>query len=103
MTSFAERVARMQGAVFQTLGEDASWTGVDQTVRVRHRSMDDVEGFGGGQVLVTSEVILVRRSEVPSPAAGNIVTLAESGLQYRVTGDPKVDRKGRWICVVAPV
>lgn len=103
MTSFAERVARMQDAVFQTLGEDASWTGVDQTVRVRHRTMDDVEGFGGGQVLVTSEVIMARRSEVPSPAVDDIVTLAKSGLQYRVTAKPKVDRKGRWVCVVAPV
>lgn len=101
MMSFAGRVARMQDAVFQTLGEDADWDGFPDPVRVRYREFDAVEGFGGSQVLVADRVIMVRRSEVPSPVGGDLVVLVASGRRFRVTGDPKIDRKGRWVCVVA--
>lgn len=101
--SFAERVARMQEAVFRTLGEDATWSGVEPDVRVRFREQDGVEGFGGSQILIAETYIMVRRSQVPSPAVGDVVTLRASELSYRVTADPTIDRKGRWTCVVTPL
>lgn len=101
MASFAGRVARMQDVVFRTLGEDARWSGVAGPVRVRFRTMDDLEGFGGGRIIVESTMIQVRRSEVETPRVGDTVTLDATGVIYRVTADPTLDRKGRWTCVVA--
>ena len=103
MTSFAGRVARMQDTVFRALGEDAYWNEAETPVRVRVTDKDDVAPFGGGQVIMSVQVLKVRRSDVEAPAIGDQARLADGRATYRVFADPTRDRKGSWVCPVEEV
>lgn len=104
--SFAERVARQQTAVFRALGEDATWEGLADPVRVRLIERDEEARFDAAEAVVTSRFLLVRRSEVSEPEEGQAVQLldaagsAVAGGLFRVIGEPRIDRKGVWTCEV---
>lgn len=106
--SFSDALARLEAAVFDRLGEDADWESVG-VVRVRRREADEEVGFTHGSALVTGHRIKVRRSQVESPAEGQTVQiLDDSGdpvadALFTVTGEPRLDRKGVWTCIVEPV
>jgi hypothetical protein len=104
---FGASQARLQQAVFDRLGEDAAWSGsVTATVRVRRRDADEEVGFVHGTALVDGHRIKVRKSEVPAPVEGDRVQILDEagapvdGALYAVAGEPKLDRKGVWTCLV---
>lgn len=98
--SFAEAVTRQQDAVFRSLGEDAAWTGIAASVRVRCRSRDAIEPFGASHDVVQVAFIHVRPSEVPAPAHGDQAVLARG--TFTVIAQPLQNSKGVWVCQVAP-
>lgn len=98
--SFAEVVARQQKAVFDRLGEDAAWSGVAGTVRVRLREEDDSARLGEGTILMGVMHLRVRRSDVPEPSVGESVILIASGRAFKVSSDPSLNRRGVWMCPV---
>lgn len=104
--SFLEAQARLQAAVFLRLGNDATWTGAADPVRVRWREADEDLRLDRGTLVVTGRLIKVRRSEIANPAAGDEVQILDddgnpiSGAAFVVTGEPMLDRKGVWTCQV---
>ena len=104
--SFAEAQARLQQAVFDRLGEDATWTGVDAPVRVIRREYDEEGRFDVAVQVPTVRRLRVRKSEVPVPADGDEAQILDAlgepvdGAFYRVAGEPQLDRKGVWTCPV---
>lgn len=95
---------RQQAAIFRTLGEDAAWTGVAVSVRIRVAERDDLDGWGDSRVVVRTRFVRVRRSEVASPAPDQIITRARAGADLlKVIGTPRLDRKGVWTCEVKVV
>lgn len=105
--SFAGAADRLQAAVFARLGEDATWSGIFGTVRVRRREYDEESHLGeGGAEILTVRFIRVRESEVAAPAEGDEVQiLGDGGVPvagglYRVSGEPEIDRKRVWRCPV---
>ncbi len=96
--SWASLLARQQAAVYAALGEDAQWEGVADPVRVIQRDEDTLIG-----VAVDDRCFLrVRQSEVPAPAQGQLVELAD-GRRFTLTGTPMLDRKRQWRCEAVPV
>lgn len=85
-------------AIFERMGEAATWSGVGGTVQIRFREEDVIAPGDDPAMVVTTHFIRVRRSEVPEPAAGDVVVPQESGGSYIITGSPRIDRKGIWIC-----
>jgi hypothetical protein len=100
--SFAEAVERQQEAVFRHLGEDATWSGVADPVRIRRAERDDLTGWEEGRVVIRTNFVRVRRSEVAEPAAGDIVTPELGGEVFTVIETPTLARKGVWLCAVKP-
>ena len=105
--SFAGAAELLQAAVFNRLGEDAQWEGVDGAVRVRRREYDEESRFSeGGSEILTVRYIRVRRSEVTQPSGGQEIQILNDagapieGALYRVNGEPELDRKGVWRCPV---
>lgn len=98
--SFAEVVERQQAAVFRRLGEDATWSGVADSVRVRFAERDDVIGWGDGQVVTRARFVRVRQSEVAEPVAGDTVVWTDQGRTFEVIETPTLDKKGVWTCGV---
>jgi hypothetical protein len=104
--SFAEALVRQQEAIFARLGEDATWAGVTGTVRVRRREHDEESRFDQASEVLTVRAILVRRSEVRTPADGNEVQILDDAGEavpdalYVVDGEPEMDRRGVWRCAV---
>lgn len=102
--SFAESVDRQQDAVFRALGEDATWSGVADSVRIRRAERDQLDAFAESQSVVRTRFVRVRRSEVAGPAAGDIVApVAEGAALLKVIGTPRLDRKRVWTCEVIEV
>lgn len=101
--SFAGSVERQQAAIFRTLGEDATWSGVADPVRIRSAERDDLDAWGDSRAVVRTRFIRVRKSEVPAPVEGDVVTRTEQGGELlKVIGEPTLDRKGVWTCQVKP-
>lgn len=106
MPPFAERVARAEEAVFRTFGEDATWSGVADPVRVILREADEELRLDRGELVMRGRKVRVRQSEVESPAEGQEVQLLDSdgnpvvGELYVLAGEPQLDRKGVWHCPV---
>lgn len=101
--SFAGAVERQQSAVFRTLGEDATWPGVTDPVRVRFAERDDLAGWGESRAVQRTRFVRVRQSEVSQPEEGQVLTRVLTGEQLRVFGEPTLDRKRVWLCQVAVV
>lgn len=107
--TFPEAASRLQAAVFGRLGEDAQWTGIAGTVRVRRTERDDEVRLDMGWTIDTVRFVKVRRSEVAAPAEDEQVQILDAagatvaGALYRVSGAPRLDRKGVWTCPVEPV
>ena len=101
--SFAASRDRLQSAIFARLGEDATWTGQADPVRVRFVEADAELGFGEARLIASAMAIRVRRSEVEAPAVGDEVTLTASGRTLRLSQEPQVDRNGVWECPVTEV
>ncbi|MHA3791457.1 head-tail joining protein [Sphingomonas sp. YL-JM2C] len=99
--SFSSARTRAIDAIFAHLGEEAIWEGVADPVRVIAR--DEDQQFGGEiEIVADTHILRVRRSEVASPTAGQVVTLIESGESFTVMGAPKIDRRRVWRCEVEP-
>lgn len=107
---FPQAIERQQQAVFDRLGEDATWTGAADPVRIR-RPRDGDEDFrlDYGELVARGTLLKVRKAQIAAPAEGHeIQILDEDGnavadAQFVVTGEPKLDRrKGVWTCQVTP-
>lgn len=100
--SFADQQARLQQAVFDRLGADATWSGVDGTVRVRRREADEELRYDNGAIVETGRTIRVRKSDVPSPAQGDTVDILDADGNVVesavISGEPRLDRTGVWTC-----
>jgi hypothetical protein len=99
--SFAEHRSTLVDSVFAVFGEDARWPGVSEAVRVRRSSSEDEEMVSRLSVIMAAEVLRVRKSEVPSPANGDLVELLDAagvptGETLKVTGEPRTTRNGVW-------
>jgi hypothetical protein len=107
--SFLQALERQQAAIFARLGEDADWEGVDLPVRVLRREADEQVGFTHGAALIDGHRLRVRKSEVDAPSEGQLVQiLDDQGFsiedgKFRVVGEPKLDRRRVWTCIVEPV
>ncbi len=103
---FRDAIGRMESAVFDRLGEDATWTGVVEPVRVRRREADEELQQTYGEIVATGRSIRVRKSEVDAPAEGDEVQILDddgnpvAGAAYTVTGEPELDRTDVWTCKV---
>jgi hypothetical protein len=96
--SFAEVVERQQDAVFRRLGEDATWSGIADPVRIRFAERDDSLAWSEGRTVALVRFVRVRRSEVASPAIGDVIVRTEQGgQQLEVIETPTLDRKGVWL------
>jgi len=101
--SFAEVVDRQQDAVFRRLGEDATWSGVSGSVRIRCAERDDLDGWGDGQRVVRTRFVRVRRSQVPTPGIGDTITRAADGVVLEVLAKPRLTRTRIWTCEVKEI
>ncbi|QQA43952.1 hypothetical protein [Pelagovum pacificum] len=75
--------------------ESATYTpqvGDPVACRVIRRAPTEDFGIGRGRVSVAGVTFLVRKSEVASPRAGDVITAA--GEQRTVDGSPELDPKG---------
>jgi hypothetical protein len=103
-------LARQQDAIFRVLGEDATWSNIDGTVRVERREADESIRTDYSELVDTGRSIKVRKSEVPAPAIGDQVQILDAtgnpvtddGL-FEVSGEPKLDRRQVWTCPVKTV
>lgn len=92
---------RQQEAVFRRLGEDATWSGVADPVRVRFAERDEMASWSDSRTVHLARFVRVRRSQVPAPASGDVITRTEHGDQQLVVIEtPTLDRKGVWLCAV---
>lgn len=97
--SWSERQERLQSAVFASLGLDATWSGIAEPVRVIVRDQDVIIG----RAIEDQVNLRVRKSEVPSPAAGDAVEIIEDGRRFEIIGSPLLDRKLNWNCEAVPL
>lgn len=95
---------RQQAAIFERLGEDATWDGASGPVRVLRRITDQDVRLGTATIVQTGVIIRVRKLEVPAPADGQQVQILDDdgnpladGL-YVLNGEPEIDRKSVWHC-----
>lgn len=100
--AFAELLGRQQAAIFRTLGERATWSGVASPIQVICRERDDLVGFGQSEAVRTVRFARVLKADVAAPAEGDRITRA-TGPVLEVMGEPRLDRKGGWICEVREV
>jgi hypothetical protein len=104
--SFPSALERQQQAIFQRLGEDAQWDGVAGAVRVIRRSADERLQLDRGQLIEGGLTIRVRKSDVASPAPGQIVQLLDDNgdaiadARFAVSAEPMLNRQGAWVCQV---
>ena len=87
------------------IARDATWrvggVGAGATVRVITRRPDQVVGFGDSRAILPTMLIDVRRSEVPSAAAGDTVEI--EGDTFEIIATPVVDSlRLVWTCEAAP-
>ena len=96
MSDFAEARAGLHEAVFDRLGEAATWNG--DPVRIRIETPDLSAGWSEAPVIQPGVIIKVRRAEVPNPQLGAEViwgtrTFVLSG------SEPMRDASGEiWTC-----
>lgn len=102
--SFPQAQARLQAAVFDRLGEDATWDGTADPVRVIRRVEDQHLQMDRATIIETGVTIRVRKSDVGAPAEGQQVQVLDAdgnplsdGL-FTLNGTPELDRKGVWHC-----
>lgn len=100
--SFAEAVVRQQDAVFRHLGEDATWSGVADPVRIRVAEKDEEASWRESQAVVRVRYVKVRKSEIAAPVAGQVLVRTKTLESFRVIETPTLDLKGVWLCKVAP-
>lgn len=98
--SFAGARARMNDAIFARMGEDATWTGLADPVRVIPREQDEDVQFSRALVLQRVSFLRVRKSDVAAPAIGDEIGIASLSVTYRVVAEPVLQRHLVWICEV---
>lgn len=86
------------------IARDALWhaggAGDGVVVRVITKRPDQVVGFGDSRAILPTMLIDVRRSEVPSAAAGDTVEV--DGTVFEVVATPVADSLGLvWTCEAA--
>lgn len=96
---FAKQRERMTDAIYRRLGEPSTWTGVPDPVLVIDNEQDESLEFGQSVRIERSRFVRVRKKEVASPQAGDIVAL-DSGISYQVMGEPELQRHLVWQCEV---
>ena len=87
------------------IARDALWraggAGDGVVVRVITKRPDQVVGFGDSRAILPTMLIDVRRSEVPSAAAGDTVEI--EGDTFEIIATPVADSLGLvWTCEAAP-
>lgn len=96
--SFVYARGKAVDRIFERMGEAATWSGISGTVMIRWGEEDEVVGADDPGLVMATHRVRVRRSEVSEPAPGDVVCPLESGGTYIVTGSPRIDRKGIWLC-----
>jgi hypothetical protein len=108
MSFRTQAVVRQQAAIFDRLGDDATWQGITGTVRVRLRESDEDLRLDYGELIARGHLIKVRKSEVAAPAVGQAVQLLDDDGgdvpdgAFVVSGEPKLDRRDVWSMPVSP-
>lgn len=88
------------------LAEAARWkvggVGPGTSVAVIRKAPDAAEGFGDTRVVLPTVVLDVRKSDVSTPAEGDLVEIGAS--TFKVIGTPMIDRLGMiWACEMVAV
>lgn len=102
MTGFPEQRRSVTDATFAAFGEDAWWFDRPETVRVRLKSRDEEQGFGGARIIEKVLVARLRSWEVEQPALGDkfYIECGPSIGIYTIAARPMLDTKGVWDCDV---
>lgn len=105
MSGPQNRRRRILAATYRLFGEAAIWTsaggGDAVPAVVRPTQRDQVEGFGVAEVLMRTQLLLVRAEEVASPAEDDVVEITrDTGVvRYRLIGEPRSQKHGlEWLC-----
>lgn len=99
--SFPRARERLQGAIFSRLGEDATWNGTGDVVRVRFAEKDEMASLGDSDILLAGLALRVSRSQVEAPKVGDVVKLSDSGRELRLIGEARLDANAVWTAPVA--
>ena len=89
--------ATAMNAIFAdaNMAVDALWfagaTGPGVAVRVIRKSPDEVTPFGAGRILSETTLLDARATDVPSPAAGDLIRIGLEG--FILQGEPNLDRE----------
>ncbi len=102
MAGFPEHRQALTDAAFATFGEDAAWADREKAVRVRLKSRDEEQGFGGTRIVEKVLTARVRSWELAEPVKGDAFDIATgpNAGRYVVTDRPMLDAKGVWDCDV---
>jgi hypothetical protein len=104
-------------AIFNAPGSEAAehisiFGQVTPDIRIIRSRPDQMVRFGDGQIVTASNVIEIRKSEVPSPAHDDRLILRQYNdagdltgeLEFALTGEPVSDVEGMtWTCGAEPV
>jgi hypothetical protein len=103
MTAMSSAFVAAVDAIFRdaTMAEDARWkaggAGNGIAVRVIRKSPDEVVPFGDSRAILPSVLIDVRKTEIPSPAVGDVVEIGAD--TFSVIAEPRIDGLGMiWTC-----
>ena len=96
MSGFHSARTRVQASVYARLGDDATWNGAPVIVRIA--DPEAVVSFQQTDVILPSVLIKVPKSQMATPAAGDMIVMTESGDTYRVLADPVLNKRHEWVC-----
>jgi hypothetical protein len=101
---FVEDRAEMVDAIFDELGEPATWNG-SGPVLIRRGARDDDLDADRLSVIVRVAWLRVRKSEVPLPAKGDMIVMVDADLNptgesFRISGDAQLSRNIVWMMPV---
>lgn len=113
MGNFSDNLPALDDAVFDHLGDPASWAGLEGTVQIILAEPDEVAQFGqSSSVIVPTRILQVRRSEVAAPIKGDIVcpgrmeaaVFVPGARSLKIIARPQLDEVGTvWRCEAADI
>lgn len=82
-------------ALFNGPGSDGGvYNGLPDGMRLILESPDRLQSLGEGQVILATHVVLLMRSQVPDPVAGDTIDIVRDGQVAKsliLTGEPMLD------------
>lgn len=110
--SFASLITRQQDAIFVRLGEAADYVsiyGQQAGIIIRRVRATEVIDTGQGSILADTDMVKIRRSEVPSLALDDRLFITEFDpdmetdreREYRIMAEPRQIKKGTiWLAEI---